>query len=591
VEHWRQLLGLFQPTDVVWIGERNDSAGADGSEAWKESCKLHFRTASDWLKLRGEAKFNFTCASVFQPGSSSRSNACVAARRFLILEHDDATHEQVLAVYKLCRRFLRLRAIVNTAGKSLHAWFDYPSEEVLAELKTIVSAWGFDTKMFTASQPCRLPGSRRVDKDGAWQKLLWLDSNSGGVAPSFSSPSAALVPVTQDDGRFRSAEEIYDETFEPVTWVIEPVLPDRGTAVLAGPPKLGKSYLILSITFAAAGALNLGTKASDKTHEILVLALEDTRRRIQKRMKEMLGDARPPKGITFRTASDGWPKLDEGGLAMLVDYLDKHPATSIVVVDTWQKVKGSPIGGKNAYESDYDLATPLHKLAADRDILLILVHHTKKAKAEDVLDDLSGSRGLTGVADTILILKRSRGEADATLFVTGRDVDEAEFALRFNDNGTWTFLGLADEVKSNKVFSMIATVVGRSKYKMATIVEMVTAMDETIPQNTIKNYVYRMKEKGLLFHDREEGLYCLSPKFKERTSESATDAPSATSATPATLQPSGSTASPELQVALGCNRGATKEGIGAQLDNLSGCTVAHTEGDPQKSALISEDVP
>lgn len=222
---------------------------------------------------------------------------------------------------------MRLRAIVNTAGKSLHAWFDYPSEEVVAELKTIVSAWGFDTEMFTASQPCRLPGSRRVDKDGAWQKLLWLDSNSVGVAPSFTSPSAALVPVAQDGGRFWSAEEIYDETFEPVTWVIELVLPDRGTAVVAGPPKLGKSYLILSITFAAAGALNLGPKASARIHEILVLALEDTGRRIQKRLKEMLGDARPPKGITFRTASDGWPKLDEGGLEMLVGYLARPSST------------------------------------------------------------------------------------------------------------------------------------------------------------------------------------------------------------------------------------------------------------------------
>jgi hypothetical protein len=590
-QHWRQLIGLFQPGDIIWIGDRNDSAGPADSDSWKGACKKHFRPAHDWLQLPGEAQFNFTCASTFQPGSFSRSNVNVAMRRFLILEHDDATHEQVLAVYKWCTRFMRLRAIVNTAGKSLHAWFGYPSEEVAAELKVILSVWGFDTKMFTASQPCRLAGSRRADKDGAWQRLIWLDSSNGTFVPSFSSPAAALVPMAQDGGRYWSASEIYEQTFEPITWVIEPVLPDRGTTVVAGPPKLGKSYLTLSITFAAAGGPSLGTNPSEKKHEILVLALEDTARRIQKRMKQMLSDARPPEGITFRTASDGWPKLDEGGLEKLVGYLDKHPATSIVVVDTWQKVKGSPIRGKNAYESDYDLVAPLHKLAAERDILLILVHHTKKAAADDVLDELSGSRGLTGVADTILVLKRSRGEADATLFVTGRDVDEVKYALRFKDNGTWTFQGLADEVNTNKVYSLITTVVANSKYKMVDIIEMVTAIDDTIPKNTIKSYVYRMKEKGLLFHDRDTGLYCLPPKFKERTSESASDVTSASGATTATVQPSGSTTSNQLQVALGCNEGATTEGVTTQLDKPSGCTVAHTEREPQQQTLIPEDVP
>jgi hypothetical protein len=161
--------------------------------------------------------------------------------------------------------------------------------------------------------------------------------------------------------------------------------------------------------------------------------------------------------LLFVSARDTLGRRQQNPSTRVSSYLDKHPATSIVVIDTWQKVKGSPVSGKNAYESDYDLATPLHRLAAERDILLILVHHTKKAAAVDVLDDLSGSRGLTGVVDTILVLRRSRGEADATLFVTGRDVDEAEFALRFNDNGTWTFLGLADQVTTNKIYSMIST--------------------------------------------------------------------------------------------------------------------------------------
>ena len=59
----------------------------------------------------------------------------------------------------------------------------------------------------------------------------------------------------------------------------------------------------------------------------------------------------------------------------------------------------------------------------------------------DFLTEVSGTNGLAGAADATLVLKRPRGEADGILYVTGRDVDESEFALRFTpDTGAWTLL-------------------------------------------------------------------------------------------------------------------------------------------------------
>ncbi len=76
------------------------------------------------------------------------------------------------------------------------------------------------------------------------------------------------------------------------------------------------------------------------------------------------------------------------------------------------------------------------------------MHHLRKTGAADVLDEITGSTGMTGAVDGTLILKRERGQMDATLFVTGRDVErEQELALRFEaETAQWRLLGSAEEV-------------------------------------------------------------------------------------------------------------------------------------------------
>ena len=63
-------------------------------------------------------------------------------------------------------------AVVDTAGKSLHGWFDFTDcEPVLDELRLVLPALKCDPKLFTASQPVRLPGAER---DGKMQRLVYL---------------------------------------------------------------------------------------------------------------------------------------------------------------------------------------------------------------------------------------------------------------------------------------------------------------------------------------------------------------------------------------------------------------------------------
>ena len=163
-DHWRLLLGCFDPADVVWIGEVRDSGQPHHAK--------NFRTTAQWLE-ESAAPAQLTCPSVFKPGICARSNDNVVQRRFLVVESDVLKRDEVGAVFRWLERAVKLPlvAVVDTAGKSLHGWFQFPPPNRLEELKVVLPALKCDPKLFTASQPVRLPGALR---DGKHQKLVYL---------------------------------------------------------------------------------------------------------------------------------------------------------------------------------------------------------------------------------------------------------------------------------------------------------------------------------------------------------------------------------------------------------------------------------
>ena len=128
-----------------------------------------------------------------------------------------------------------------------------------------------------------------------------------------------------------------------------------------------------------------------------------------------------------------WPRIDEGGIDKIREWLDQHPDARLVVIDTLAKVRPRGIANKDAYQADTDALTELHALANELSIAIVVVHHTRKASADDWLDSISGTTGLTGTADSLLVLKRERGQADAFLFGTGRDLPDVELPLKFDE--------------------------------------------------------------------------------------------------------------------------------------------------------------
>ena len=164
-DQFRTWLQLWPAGSVVWIGDVYDSGRAEHG--------THFRPVSEWYQI-GPVMGNYTCGSSFRPGTCQRSNAELAGHRFMVIESDTLTRDQVGAIFAWLNRRLRfgVHAIVDTGGKSLHGWFDAPARPALAErVKVALVALGCDRKVFTFSQPVRLPGAMRGER---LQRLIWL---------------------------------------------------------------------------------------------------------------------------------------------------------------------------------------------------------------------------------------------------------------------------------------------------------------------------------------------------------------------------------------------------------------------------------
>lgn len=237
-----------------------------------------------------------------------------------------------------------------------------------------------------------------------------------------------------------TAFELAITIFPEHKFIIPGILPE-GLTILAGKPKIGKSWMCLDF----AVAVSMGVKTLDKI-EIprgvsLYLALEDPPRRLKSRLYNYIQQGLSSTDCHFITE---WKRLDKGGLENLKSWVECNPDVRLIIIDTLARIRSSISKNANLYLEDYEAISGLKKLADDYHIGIVLVHHLRKSLADDPLDMISGTTGLSGCADSILILDRSRGRSDATLHITGRDVEEQELALNFDrDKKKWILLGNA----------------------------------------------------------------------------------------------------------------------------------------------------
>lgn len=225
-----------------------------------------------------------------------------------------------------------------------------------------------------------------------------------------------------------SMTELYDTVFQSRPPLIDGLL-YPGTYLFVGAPKLGKSFLMAQLAYHVSTGTQLWNYTVRKG-TVLYLALEDDYRRLQERLYRMFGTDGAENLFFSVSASQLGNGLDE----QLTRFMQEHPDTKLIIIDTLQKVR--EVGGDNySYANDYEIITRLKKFTDSYGIALLLVHHTRKQKADDTFDMISGTNGLLGAADgAFLLQKEKRTGNTATLEVSGRDQQDQRLHLKRNEN-------------------------------------------------------------------------------------------------------------------------------------------------------------
>ena len=267
-----------------------------------------------------------------------------------------------------------------------------------------------------------------------------------GLAPQLEDNDSDVEDVDADlqavlklqDERTIDWLTLSEQEFPPLAWAIDGLIPE-GYGLIVAPPKAGKSWFVLDIAVACA----TGSRALDalpaKNRPVLYLALEDGHRRLQDRLN-VLKDARhvqPNDSLKLVVDADAL----EADVLISRFIEEHHDEAPLIILDTIGRVMPGKTGGENEYQRDYRFGAKLKKyVAAMPGGTLLAVHHTNKGIHSDFQNAVSGTQGIAGAADFTAVIQRQRNEDEAVLSITGRDVPEAEYGMKF-DAGLWSIVG------------------------------------------------------------------------------------------------------------------------------------------------------
>ena len=267
-----------------------------------------------------------------------------------------------------------------------------------------------------------------------------------GITPKEASIKilARRYNIKNDQLEVIDGNTLINMDIEPKRHIIDRILP-QGTYLFIGAPKIGKSWLVLWLCTKIANSEPVWEFETTKG-SILYLSLEDTYARLQDRLSEITD--KPCDNIFFALKSE---EVSTGLEEQIVNFLTAHPDTAVVFIDTLQKIR-EKTGDRLGYASDYELITRLKQIADDKNIAIVIVHHTRKMPDNDPFNTISGTTGLLGAADGAFVLEKDNRNANtAKLSITGRDIKDLSLNLEFDeDTHVWHLVSKADDDSSNE---------------------------------------------------------------------------------------------------------------------------------------------
>ena len=287
------------------------------------------------------------------------------------------------------------------------------------------------------------------------------------------------------------AEALYYKPLEHPKMLIDGVLSD-GLAIMAGDSKIGKSWMVLWMCLQISKGEPVWGLPTRKT-DVVYLALEDREWRVQQRMQDLTDT--PPDNLHFGFSCG---QLGAELESQIEDVLKDYPSTGLLFIDTLQMVRDNVSAKVNAYAQDYKDLSSLKKIADNHGICIFVVHHTRKERdGGNIFNDMTGSTGIMGVADTGMILrKEDRFGDNATLCITGRDVEEKKLKMQMC-GVKWEITEelSADDLRKERIPDFVFKVVDflfEHRQFEGTVTELLAAVGNTeLKPNVASKYLTR----------------------------------------------------------------------------------------------------
>ena len=284
---------------------------------------------------------------------------------------------------------------------------------------------------------------------------------------------------------------LMSQPLRPPNFVVDTLL-SQGLHILAGSPKVGKSWLALWLAVTVAKGEPVWNLAS-KQGTTLYLCLEDSVLRIQNRLFEITEDA--PDSVHFCTEC---APIGQGLEEQVEYFLAQHPDTALVIVDTLQMIR--PVHDAT-YANDYLDLSVLKRMADRHGIAVLLIHHLRKEKAADVFCRISGTTAISGAVDSsFTLVEERRGTARAKLTCIGRDIEYRELELQRNGENVWELVSDSREQLSlgeGRIVCLLSELMGRQKTFIGTPTELSKQIDPEGAAGITPKKVSRMTLQSL----------------------------------------------------------------------------------------------
>jgi DNA-binding transcriptional ArsR family regulator len=292
--------------------------------------------------------------------------------------------------------------------------------------------------------------------------------------------------------------ELYHKEFEARPDIVQDIIP-QGTLLLAGKPKSKKTWFCLDLALSVAQGSRMLEKYATLHGQVLYIDLEMGQRRVHERMRTM---RRPPDPGQLIIVNQ-WPRVGGGCLEWLETWMTMHPYTRLIIVDTLIEIRPPRSRIEDPYQADKLLTQQLSSFCQRYQIAMVMVHHTRKARADDVMEEVSGTYGLIGGVDNYMVLAKSQNrQRGGIIYLGGRDIRmEDPVNITWEDHeARWIYYSSRPEDISQQQREIIDLLLEDPGLLPSQIGEKLGK-----PKPTIQSHLNRLRRTGMLVS--EEGRY------------------------------------------------------------------------------------